>query len=114
MPIQRRELDKPQIPGAASIAALYGGVAFIWVLVSDATLVAAIADPDGSRLASTLKGISFVAATAALLYFLVRRLALRQVAAFHRERQHAQTLTLCLLGDQKSDELPVHEGPLHA
>jgi hypothetical protein len=53
---------------------LYASVAALWILVSDKAVEWLIGVPSQAALASTAKGMAFVAVTSALLYGLLRRL----------------------------------------
>lgn len=88
-------MDKPRTTLAAqvnalSIALVYATFAGMWILLSDKAVAWLFIDPRYHLFASTLKGSLFVAVTAILLYFLVRRLsgaedqlrALKMLAAF--------------------------------
>lgn len=88
-------MDKPRTTLAAnvnalSIALVYAAFAGMWILLSDKAVAWLFRDPHYHLFASTIKGSLFVAVTATLLYFLVRRLsgaeerlrALKMLAAF--------------------------------
>ncbi len=67
--------------------ALFAG---LWILLSDYALAWLFDDPANIVLASTLKGWLFVAVTSALLFGLVQRLRIQDLASSRRERE-AQT-----------------------
>lgn len=58
---------------AVTIVALYAGTSSIWITVSDPLLGALVLDRELLLRISAFKGLAFVAATAGLLYLLLRR-----------------------------------------
>jgi PAS domain S-box-containing protein len=60
--------------GALRVAALYAGFSGLWILLSDRALEALVHDPATMTLVSIAKGWVFVAVTAAMLLFFVKRL----------------------------------------
>lgn len=76
------------MPG--KVALIYVVVAGLWILISDALLDWWFVTPEWRRWATSLKGLFFVGASAVLLYFLLRRWALR-VEQGHRQRLRAES-----------------------
>lgn len=80
MPAQKRpDYLGPSERTAGAAAGLYAAAGGTWILVSDRLLAAAPMDVAGLTRLQTLKGWLFVATTALLLFFLVRR-ALRRLS----------------------------------
>lgn len=59
------------------IAAIYGVLAALWILFTDAFVAASVPSPELQHTLSTLKGWAFVAVTAVILYVWMRRYVLR-------------------------------------
>lgn len=74
---------------AARIAAIYGVVATIWILLSDRAALAMFLDPSQLSWGQTFKGLGFVVASSVLIYALIRRERRRWMAAKASERQMA-------------------------
>jgi PAS domain S-box-containing protein len=60
--------------GILTIVLLYAAFASLWILISDKTVEWLFGDPAWATLASTSKGLVFVAVTSVVLYGLMRRL----------------------------------------
>ncbi|NBC96882.1 MAG: HD domain-containing protein [Deinococcus-Thermus bacterium] len=75
---------------AARVALVYGAVATLWILWSDRAALALFGDAVRLTWVQTLKGLGFVAASAVLIYVLVRRERRRWLAAEAAERQAAR------------------------
>jgi PAS domain S-box-containing protein len=71
---------------ALRVALIYTLVSAAWIALSDQVLARLIADPQAYTLAQTFKGWGFVAASAAIIFALVRRelSAQRQAVSTHR------------------------------
>jgi PAS domain S-box-containing protein len=82
------------VPGLWSmpgkLAWIYAGAAGLWILTSDGLVDRWLTAPEVHRWASTTKGFCFVIATAVLLYFLLRRWAMR-VQNVHQELLRAES-----------------------
>jgi|GEM_PF-6503561 len=65
----------------ARIVLLYALFAALWILLSDAAVAWLFPGPANLQVASTLKGLAFVAVTAVLLFFLILRFAAQREAA---------------------------------
>ena len=76
----------------------YAGFASLWILLSDRVVTWVFRDPDALMVASSLKGIVFVAVTSALLYGVtrsqVRRLWEREAQSDLREQERLRALQL--------------------
>jgi PAS domain S-box-containing protein len=66
--------------GAVRVVLLYAGFSGLWILLSDRAVGSLVHDPELMTRVSIAKGWVFVAATAAMLFFMVRRLV-RNVAS---------------------------------
>lgn len=74
---------------AARIATTYGVVAIVWILISDRAALALFGDASQLSWVQTVKGLGFVAASAILIYELIRRERTRWLAAEASERRMA-------------------------
>ena len=83
-PIQPGPPLPPATAGAAKVALLYAGLSGLWILLSDRAVEALAPNPAWMTGLSILKGWAFVAVTATLLFFMVRRLV---AGVAHREAQ---------------------------
>ncbi len=72
---------KAALAEIVGIVLLYAAFAALWILLSDEAIGLVFSDPNTLVLASTLKGLGFVAVTSLLLFILLRRLAARTDAA---------------------------------
>lgn len=63
----------PTVSLSAKIAAIYFAVGVLWILFSDAALGWVVSDPSAMARLGMAKGCFYVAITAAMLYWLVRR-----------------------------------------
>ena len=93
------------------VAALYALLAFVWVFLSEQTIVALFSDPARRAFASTIKGWVFVTVTSVLLYILLRRFHQRTSAASRhhiedsRRADEAQLRKLSLALEQSSESV---------
>jgi PAS domain S-box-containing protein len=73
----KNSLSTPRFPPSASIAAkvaaIYLAVGVLWILFSDAALGLVVRDPSAMAKLAMAKGCFYVAITALMLYFLVKR-----------------------------------------
>jgi PAS domain S-box-containing protein len=78
---------------ALTIVIVYAGAAGAWIALSDPLLAALVTDPVLLMRVSVFKGLAFVAATAGLLYFLLRRtVGTIEQAFLAAEREKAERL----------------------
>ncbi|SEO56281.1 sensor domain-containing protein [Aquisalimonas asiatica] len=98
----RKDHHLPRLP--ARVALLYAFVAALWILFSDSAIVVMGLDPESHTLIGMGKGLVFVAVTAVLLFFGVRRGVAGQLHAFkamehaeRRQRQRVEALPQALL-----------------
>jgi PAS domain S-box-containing protein len=73
-PIKIRPKPSQARSGALRVVALYAGCSGLWILLSDRVVEAMVHEPSVMTRVSIAKGWVFVAVTAAMLYFLVKRL----------------------------------------
>src|SRR4051794_12543275 len=96
MPIPDRPAPVPRSSGAAAIAVTYLVLAAAWIFLSDVTLQHFLGiSNDRLTHLQTLKGCLFVAATAGLIYLLIRRRLLaidRTTAALEASERHHRLL----------------------
>lgn len=95
---------------ASMVALIYGAVAGLWVLLSDAVVERLFESTAGLVRAQTAKGWVFVVLTTLLLYVLVRRFA-DQINAQHRrelerlQQQQVQSAMLSVIADSSTDAI---------
>ena len=73
-PIKIQSKASVAMSGALRVAALYAGCSGLWILLSDRMVEALVHEPSIMTRVSIAKGWVFVAVTAAMLFFLVKRL----------------------------------------
>ncbi|MDP1524868.1 MAG: PAS domain S-box protein [Rhodocyclaceae bacterium] len=72
------DLPPATLHAIVRIVLLYALFAGLWIFLSDTAVALLFPGPVSIQVASTLKGLLFVAVTAALLFFLILRFAVRQ------------------------------------
>jgi len=105
-----RKAHAPRYLDGIGVVAVYAVFAVLWILLSDHFVAWLFKDPAEVILASTFKGLLFVAVTTLLLFGLVRRLVSRIQSAHRRElvaaeeRQNALQL-LAAIADSSDDAI---------
>lgn len=73
-------LARTQLVSIVRVVVLYALLAALWILLSDSAVESLFPDPASLRIANTLKGLTFVAVTTLLLFFLLVRYAADRAA----------------------------------